>query len=214
MRCLLCGCEMQQGSLRDILFNEDIICEACRSKWERKKIDFRLDGIRVRSDYVYNDAFSECLIQYKECCDEALKDVFLYRIKDVIRKRYKGYTVCLMPSSTTKLAVRGFNHLAGMYESLGMKMIEPFEKVEEKDQKGAGRMERRNMEHGIRLKPDVQLPKKLLLCDDTITTGSTLKGALRVLDHNSSRFEIYCVSTNHFWIQDKMGMLHFPYIEK
>ena len=175
MRCLLCGCEMQQGSLRDILFNEDIICEACRSKWERKKIDFRLDGIRVRSDYVYNDAFSECLIQYKECCDEALKDVFLYRIKDVIRKRYKGYTVCLMPSSTTKLAVRGFNHLAGMYESLGMKMIEPFEKVEEKDQKGAGRMERRNMEHGIRLKPDVQLPKKLLLCDDTITTGSTLK---------------------------------------
>lgn len=214
MRCLLCGCEMQQGSLRDILFNEDIICEACRSKWERKKIDFRLDGIRVRSDYVYNDAFSECLIQYKECCDEALKDVFLYRIKDVIRKRYKGYTVCLMPSSTTKLAVRGFNHLAGMYESLGMKMIEPFEKVEEKDQKGAGRMERRNMEHGIQLKPDVQLPKKLLLCDDTITTGSTLKGALRVLDHNSHRIEIYCVSANHFWIQEKKGMLHFPYIQK
>ena len=214
MRCLLCGCEMQQGSLRDILFNEDIICEACRSKWERKKIDFRLDGIRVRSDYVYNDAFSECLIQYKECCDEALKDVFLYRIKDVIRKRYKGYTVCLMPSSTTKLAVRGFNHLAGMYESLVMKMIDPFEKVEEKDQKGAGRMERRNMEHGIRLKPDVQLPKKLLLCDDTITTGSTLKVALRVLDHNSYRIEIYCVSANHFWIQEKKGMLHFPYIQK
>ena len=78
MRCLLCGCEMQQGSLRDILFNEDIICEACRSKWERKKIDFRLDGIRVRSDYVYNDAFSECLIQYKECCDEALKDLIFF----------------------------------------------------------------------------------------------------------------------------------------
>ena len=214
MRCLLCGCEMQQGSLRDILFNEDIICEACRSKWERKKIDFRLDGIRVRSDYVYNDAFSECLIQYKECCDEVLKDVFLYRIKDVIRKRYKGYTVCLMPSSTTKRAVRGFNHLAGMYESLGIKMIEPFEKVEEKDQKGAGRVERRNMVHGIRLKPDVQLPKKLLLCDDTITTGSTLKGALRVLDHNSHRIEIYCVSANHFWIQEKKGMFHFPYIQK
>ena len=214
MRCLLCGCEMQQGSLRDILFNEDIICEACRSKWERKKIDFRLDGIRVRSDYVYNDAFSECLIQYKECCDEALKDVFLYRIKDVIRKRYKGYTVCLMPSSTKKLAMRGFNHLAGMYENLGMKMIEPFEKVEEKDQKGAGRMERRSMEHGIRLKPDVKLPKKLLLCDDTITTGSTLKGALRVLDRNSHRIEIYCVSANHFWITEKKKLFHFPCIQK
>ena len=89
-----------------------------------------------------------------------------------------------------------------------------FEKVEEKDQKGAGRMERRDMEHGIRLKMDVQLPKKLLLCDDTITTGSTLKGALHVLDHNSHRIEIYCVSANHFWIQEKKGMLHFPYIQK
>ena len=126
MRCLLCDREMQQGSLKDILFEEDVICEACRSKWERKKIDFRLDGIRVRSDYVYNDAFSECLIQYKECCDEALKDVFLYPIRKQLRKRYRGYTICLMPSSTKKLAMRGFNHLAGMYENLGMKMIEPF----------------------------------------------------------------------------------------
>ena len=64
MRCLLCGCEMQQGSLRDILFNEDIICEACRSKWERKKIDFRLDGIRVRSDYVY----VSCFMVTGTCC--------------------------------------------------------------------------------------------------------------------------------------------------
>lgn len=214
MRCPLCDREMQQGSLKDILFEEDVICEACRSKWERKKIDFRLDGIRVRSDYVYNDAFSECLIQYKECCDEALKDVFLYPIRKQLRKRYRGYTICLMPSSTKKLAMRGFNHLAGMYENLGMKMIEPFEKVEEKDQKGAGRMERRSMEHGIRLKPDVKLPKKLLLCDDTITTGSTLKGALRVLDRDNHRIEIYCVSANHFWITEKKKLFHFPCIQK
>ena len=214
MRCRLCDREMQLGSLKDILFEEDVICEACRSKWERKKIDFRLDGIRVRSDYVYNDAFSECLIQYKECCDEALKDVFLYPIRKQLRKRYRGYTICLMPSSTKKLAMRGFNHLAGMYENLGMKMIEPFEKVEEKDQKGAGRMERRSMEHGIRLKPDVKLPKKLLLCDDTITTGSTLKGALRVLDRDNHRIEIYCVSANHFWITEKKKLFHFPCIQK
>lgn len=214
MRCPLCDREMQQGSLKDILFEEDVICEACRSKWERKKIDFRLDGIRVRSDYVYNDAFSECLIQYKECCDEALKDVFLYPIRKQLRKRYRGYTICLMPSSTKKLAMRGFNHLAGMYENLGMKMIEPFEKVEEKDQKGAGRMERRSMEHGIRLKPDVKIPKKLLLCDDTITTGSTLKGALRVLDRDNHRIEIYCVSANHFWITEKKKLFHFPCIQK
>ena len=66
MRCLMCGKEMKQGSFRDILFEEDLLCENCRSGWDKRKIEFRLDGIRVRSDYVYNDAFSNCLIQYKE----------------------------------------------------------------------------------------------------------------------------------------------------
>lgn len=98
MRCLLCMKEMGKGSIRDVLFEEDIICEECRRQWEERDISFKMDGIRVRSDYVYNDAFSSCLVQYKECFDEALKDVFLYRKKKKIRRMYRSYTLCMMPS--------------------------------------------------------------------------------------------------------------------
>ena len=209
MRCLMCGKEMKQGSFRDILFEEDLLCENCRSGWDKRKIEFRLDGIRVRSDYVYNDAFSKCLIQYKECCDEALKDVFLHRIKAQLKRRYRGYALCLMPSSKRKVEERGFHHLKEMYACLGMEMIEPFEKTGDHDQKGAGRKERRFMEHGIRLKQDISLPDKLLLCDDTITTGSTLKGSLHVLDLNRHHVEIYCVSANHTWVSNKKTMIPF-----
>lgn len=202
MRCLLCMKEMGKGSIRDVLFEEDIICEECRKQWEEKDISFMLDGIRVRSDYVYNDAFSSCLVQYKECFDEALKDVFLYRKKKKIKRMYRGYTLCMMPSGRKKMEERGFSHLACMFECVGLPVIEPFNKKDERDQKQKGFMERRKMINNIVLKKGVNLPKKIVLCDDTLTTGATLKGALSAFDLTKHDVEIYCVSANKGWLKN------------
>lgn len=203
MKCLLCMREMNLGSLSDILFQEDLICSQCRKKWEKKDIVFKMEGIRVRSDYVYNDAFSSCLIQFKECCDEALKDVFLYKVKKKLKHRYRGYALCMMPSSTRKTEERGFSHLKEMYACVGLPILEPFEKTGDADQKQAGRMQRMEMQKEIRLKEGVVLPKKIVLCDDTITTGSTLKGALSCIDLSEHKVEIYCVSANYRWLEEK-----------
>lgn len=201
MRCLLCMKEMGKGNLKDVLFNEDIICEECRSGWCKKEISFMMDGVRVRSDYVYNEAFSSCLIQYKECYDEALKDVFLYKVKKKLRHRYKGYTLCMMPSSKNKLEERGFSHLKEMFMCIGLPVLEPFEKKDDRDQKQKGFLERMKMQNDICLKKGMQLPQKIVLCDDTITTGATLKGALSAFDHASHNVEIYCVSANKGWLK-------------
>ena len=203
MRCLLCMKEMGKGSIRDVLFEEDIICEECRRQWEERDISFKMDGIRVRSDYVYNDAFSSCLVQYKECFDEALKDVFLYRQKKKIRRMYRGYTLCMMPSGRKKMEERGFSHLAGMFECVGLPVMEPFGKKDESDQKQKDLKERMKMIDNIVLKEGISLPKKIVLCDDTLTTGSTLKGALSTLDRNRHQIEIYCASMNRRWLEEK-----------
>lgn len=199
MRCLMCHKEMKEGSFKDIFYSGDPLCEECRKSWERKKIHFEVNGVKGCADYVYDVGFSRALLQFKECNDEALKDVFLYDVKKRFKRRYKGRTLVLMPSSKKKLEERGFHHLKEMFACSGMKMMDAFEK-ESESQKGLTRLEREEMIHEIHLKKDILLPHKLLLVDDTITTGSTLKGALRCLDRDMYDIQIYCVSANKSWL--------------
>ena len=177
-----------------------LLCSSCRSEWQRKDICFFLDGIRLRSSYVYNKAFSSCLVQYKEYGDEALKDVFLYQVRRQFCMRYRGRVLLMMPSLEDKVRQRGFSHLRRMFECTGMEIREPFSKTEYGSQKGKSRSGRLAMSHHIVLREPVRPGLKLLLCDDTVTTGATLQGALSCLKNISDDIEIYTVSANHRWI--------------
>jgi predicted amidophosphoribosyltransferase len=200
MRCLLCGKEKGEGSLMDILSGNDPLCSSCRKQWKRVNARFFLDGTEVRAPYLYNDAFSSALVQYKELYDEALREVFLYGLTGQIRHRYRGYTVICMPSTETKLAARGFSHLKEMFACTGLPVLEPFEKRADTEQKKKGRQERLKMRHAIVLKEGAKLPEKILLVDDTVTTGATLEGALSCLDRKAHQIRIFCISVNKRWI--------------
>lgn len=201
MRCLMCGKELGESSFRDIVVGEDPLCSACRKQWEKKHIAFVLDGVSGEADYVYNDAFSSALIQFKECGDEALKDIFLYEVKNKIKRKYRGYTLCYMPSSLEKINSRGFSHLQEMFSCLNMEILDPFFKNTNVSQKENPGYLRKNMSHEIQLKHGVVLSKKLLLVDDTITSGATLKGAIACLSTQQHKIRIYCVSANRSWVK-------------
>lgn len=192
MRCLMCGKEIgSSGNFSELLLEEDVLCHACRRRWIHRPGHTDLNGIRVDYDWDYDSDFSKCLIQYKECGDEALKEVFLYPLRKKLKRRYRGYTLVLMPSSHEKLEARGFVHLEGIFEGLGLPMLDPFEKCILEDQKQLNLKGRQAMAHGIRLKRDQALPKRIVLVDDVMTTGSTLRGALSVLDQSRYRIRIY-----------------------
>ncbi|MBQ9154552.1 MAG: ComF family protein [Solobacterium sp.] len=182
MRCLMCGKRMEEsGWITDALFRDDPLCRACRDTWQRYEGRREVNGIRVHSLYRYSGGFRTALLQYKECGDEALRDVFLFQDVRKLRLKYHGYTLVLMPSTEHKRRQRGFDHLEGMFACLKLPCISPFEKTVQTDQKLISRLQRRNMEHSIILKSGITLPKKILLADDVITTGSTLKGALAAI---------------------------------
>ena len=181
MRCLMCGKPMSKETFADLFREEDVLCADCRDGWKRIRRNFRFQGKKAFVLYEYNAAFSSCLLQFKECGDEALKTAFLYPDRGMLRRMYHGRTLLLMPSSEEKERERGFSHLKELFEGVGLPMMEPFLKTGEQSQKSLGRKERRNMSRGILLKPGIVLPHRCVLADDVITTGSTMRGALSVL---------------------------------
>lgn len=190
----MCGRRTGSSSMPLIsMFSEDPLCFDCRKLWKPYQGRRKIEGIPVNILYDYRSGYSSALIQYKECGDEALKDIFLYPYISRIRWKYRGYTLLLMPSANEKVRQRGFDHLKEMFACLNMPMMSPFEKRREIDQKGGSRSRRSEMSGNIILKEGSVLPEKILLADDVITTGSTLRGALRCIDMQKHRIRILCV---------------------
>ncbi len=193
MKCLMCGKDFDEnGSLREILFEEDLLCETCRSGWKENKRNDKVGQYRMKSSWIYNDAFKTCLIQYKEAGDEALKDIFLYPVKKDVRKYLKGYTLLLMPSTKEKLEQRGFSHLKYMFSCLKLPMLDPF--ITEQNQKGKSLKERNAIGKSMYLKENIKLPYKIALVDDVYTTGSTIRGALDCINQKQHKIKIYTVA--------------------
>jgi competence protein ComFC len=193
----MCGRELGECSIRDILFGDDPLCLTCRKQWKYDPQCFCVDGIQADSDYLYREGFSASLIQYKECGDEALKEVFLQPVIRKLRRRYRGMTLCLMPSSEEKKKERGFSHLMEMYASLGLPMMEPFIKNESTVQKKLTYVGRQMIMDQISLRNGMVLPEKIVLCDDVITTGATFKGALHCIDRTKHQILIYAAAADN-----------------
>lgn len=200
MRCLLCGKEMGSDDLYDLFLSEDVICRKCRNTWERTPHGVMLDGVRVEAPWIYNEAFASCLLQYKELYDEALAPVFLQCDRKKLHRKYHHYRIFLMPSTKANRKRRGFNHLAHMFSGIGKSVEDPFELIEQLNQKKKTGRQRERMEENICLKAGVKIYGKILLCDDTMTTGSTLRGALKCIQ-GAKDVRILCASLNKAWFE-------------
>ncbi len=177
-----------------MLFYADVICQTCRSGFERYNGGQEFLGYPFQALYVYNDMFSSVLIQYKECLDETLQDVFMYEQRKSLKKKYKGYTFLLMPSSEKALKRRGFSHLEKMVEGLGVAYMEPFVKLQDVKQKTLSYAMRQELTGWIALKDGVTIPRKIVLFDDVLTSGATLKGALACLEPKEHEIQILVVA--------------------
>ena len=138
-----------------------------------------IEDLKVESFYEYDGIFKSLLLQYKECCDEALKDVFLYSLKDYIRIRYSGYRILFVPSSAQKRQMRGFDHLELIFEGVRLPKVEGLRMKEDLIQEGKNAKERSRMKDNYFYEGEKL--NRVLIVDDVITTGSSLYGVYRAI---------------------------------
>ena len=161
------------------MIKEDPLCPKCRNQLNRRIRKKKVDDIEVEYFYDYDGIFSSILLQYKECYDEALSEVFAYDIVDYVKIRYYGYKVCFVPSSEENYCKRGFHPMELILKSGRMEEVESVNMVNQLCQKGKSGADRKLMEHNFNYQG--KMLDKVLIVDDVLTTGSTIKGMYNAL---------------------------------
>lgn len=180
------------------LFHEDPLCDDCRAQLIPLFHSFKIEELNVQGLYLYDEAFSAWIIQYKECMDEALATIFLFPHWRWVKKIVHRRVLIPAPSSTLKKAERGFDHVRKMFEGQGFIIEDCFIKLTEIKQASKHAKERSQIKQAIQL---IQKPSqnKVLLIDDICTTGSTLLAMADCLKAENIECEALVVAFHSFW---------------
>lgn len=180
MRCLFCDKEINTYSLYDLFIEQDKICSKCRTNLKYHHQRFKIDDLDVESFYDYDSLFKDLLLQYKECYDEALAEIFLYKIIDYLKIKYFGYQILYVPSSSLKRKERGFDHLKEIFKFLGFEEVEGLKMKNDLCQAGKDLSQRLMMCDNYEY--DGKPLNKVLIVDDVCTTGSSLRGVYHTIE--------------------------------
>ena len=108
--------------------------------------------------------------------DYELKDVFLEYFLDELEFKYIGYTITFAPSSKEDDNKRGYNHVEEIFYCLPNKKVKLFLK---KDSYKQSEIKYKNrdkiIDHIALIKENIKGIKRVLIVDDVLTSGSTLK---------------------------------------
>ena len=191
-RCIYCDNDLENGkSLISLLCFEDELCGNCRKQLKLIKHHFIIGKVKGLALYDYDSIFKSLLLQYKECYDEALQDVFLYHLNTYLSIKYHGYTMVFMPSSENKIKDRGFNHLEQIFKDVKLEKVNCLHKMVDADQKYLTKKEREK----ISLTIDKTIHnEKILLVDDMCTTGSTLKAAIKLFPDKKLKILVLAIN--------------------
>ena len=174
-RCIVCDSNVQH-TFYNILYDREILCYSCYKKFKQRNEKFNIGKVEGEILYYYNDFFRDVLFRYKGLGDYPLKDVFLYGKNEWIKKKYKGYSIVLAPSNDDVEKKRGFCHLEEIFKKLNMNIVKSFKKNKKWKQSDKKLNERKGIQNVIKIdKNMLNEVKKVLIVDDVLTSGSTIK---------------------------------------
>ena len=158
-----------------------IMCSTCYHQLEWHHQINKFDGIPFESFFDYGPIFQSRIHQYKSLGDIVLGKTFLHQHRDYLKLKYHGYTFVPAPSHEEHMQQRGFYHLDEILVSLGLPIIHFFYKnkpYRQAEQDFQGRQEIHTI---IERHKHILMPQKIVLFDDVMTTGETIRSMIKSL---------------------------------
>lgn len=185
-------------SLSQYLFTNNYLCFNCDDNLKYQPIKFKIENFTIQSLFLYDEGFKKLLLQYKEAYDEALALVLVEKLKFLLKFKYFNYTIVWVPSSNENIKRRGFQHLEIILKKLNLKYLDLFYKDGDFNQNNLNSLERTAISKHIFIK-NIPIPKKVLLIDDIITTGSSIISCAKLLSKYPVKLKILTLSYNISW---------------
>ena len=179
-KCLVCN-NYVESSLNNLISNNTSICQTCFANMKPIIKQVKIGSIKGLLLFSYNEFTRNLILQIKANYDLELAKYMLAPLKSYLVDKYKRYTLAPIPSTNSSNKARGFNHVEAIFSRLGLPVSNLFEKIGNYKQ-AKTKFERRNLiSNKIKLISNVEIPSKIAIIDDIITSGSSLEAVLSIL---------------------------------
>lgn len=210
-QCLICFAPLDDDCALFSLLYHPPICQNCLHRFEATSGNFSVSKKPLAILYHYNGFFKKVLFNYKGRDDYALKDAFLVSHLSRLKKQYASHLVVIAPSSELDNTRRGFCPNLAIVRTFSCDIFTGITKKHFYKQTSQVRRElvkeALKIEWGERLRG-----RKVLIFDDVITSGSTIKAMINlIMPYQPESVEILVLASSNpaRFAPDKKRM--FPY---